>query len=90
MIGSPAGFLFPPMLFPRNALPSGPQACFFAEKGTAKVRGARFTNTLTKRSENYLISLNFSGHQQRKGFFCPSGFSCSASPDQPYRRQVSL
>jgi len=28
-----------PMLFARNALPSGPQACFFAEKGTAKVGG---------------------------------------------------
>jgi hypothetical protein len=32
MIGSPAGILFPPMLFPRNALASGPQACFSAEK----------------------------------------------------------
>jgi hypothetical protein len=28
------------MLFPRNALPSGPQACFFAEKAIAKVKGA--------------------------------------------------
>jgi hypothetical protein len=26
------------MLFPRNALASGPQACFFAEKGIAKVK----------------------------------------------------
>jgi len=27
------------MLFPRNALASGPQACFLAEKGVAKVKG---------------------------------------------------
>jgi len=27
-----------PMLFPRNALASGPQACFFAEKATSKVK----------------------------------------------------
>jgi len=26
------------MLFPRNALASGPQACFSAEKGMAKVK----------------------------------------------------
>jgi hypothetical protein len=26
------------MLFPRNALASGPQACFFAEKAIAKVK----------------------------------------------------
>jgi hypothetical protein len=26
------------MLFPRNALPSGPQACLFAEKAIAKVK----------------------------------------------------
>jgi hypothetical protein len=26
------------MLFPRNALASGPQACFSAEKGIAKVK----------------------------------------------------
>jgi hypothetical protein len=26
------------MLFSRNALASGPQACFFAVKGTAKVK----------------------------------------------------
>jgi hypothetical protein len=35
-IGAPAGILFPPMLFPRNALTSGPQACFFAEKKRKK------------------------------------------------------
>jgi hypothetical protein len=39
-VGSPDGFLFPPMLFPRNALPSGPQACFFAKKKKTKVKGA--------------------------------------------------
>jgi hypothetical protein len=36
----PAAFLFPPILFPRNVLPSGPQVRFFAEKGTPKVRQA--------------------------------------------------
>jgi hypothetical protein len=29
---------FPPMLFPRNALASGPQACFLAEKPTPKMK----------------------------------------------------
>jgi hypothetical protein len=29
------------MLFPRNALASGPQACFFAEKNGTKVTLAR-------------------------------------------------
>jgi hypothetical protein len=36
--GFPERILFPPMLFPRNALVSGPQACFFAEKTIAKVK----------------------------------------------------
>jgi len=27
-----------PMLFPRNALPSGPQACFFAEEAIARLK----------------------------------------------------
>jgi hypothetical protein len=38
MIGSPDGFLFPPMLFPRNALASGSQAYFFPEKEMEKVK----------------------------------------------------
>jgi hypothetical protein len=29
------------MLFPRNALASGPQACFSEEKGMAKVMGCK-------------------------------------------------
>jgi len=29
------------MLFPRNALPSGPQAYFFAEKKGTKVNGGK-------------------------------------------------
>jgi len=29
------------MLFARNALPSGPQACFFAEKAIAKAKGGK-------------------------------------------------
>jgi len=39
---TPRKILFPPMLFARNALASGPQAGFFAAKGIAKVgkRGA--------------------------------------------------
>ena len=36
--GSPERILFPPMLFPRNALASGPQACFFAEKAIARMK----------------------------------------------------
>ena len=35
-IGSPDGFLFPPMLFPRNALAPGPQVCFFAKRKEQK------------------------------------------------------
>jgi hypothetical protein len=35
-IGPPAGILFQPMLFPRNALASGPQGCFFTEKKRTK------------------------------------------------------
>jgi len=31
-IGSPAEILFPPMLFPRNALAFGPQACFWQKR----------------------------------------------------------
>jgi hypothetical protein len=38
MAGSPGGILFPPMLFPRNALPSGPRVCFRAEKRFTKVK----------------------------------------------------
>jgi hypothetical protein len=36
--GSPGGILLPPMLFPRNAFNSGPQACFFEEKKNTKVK----------------------------------------------------
>jgi hypothetical protein len=43
---SPERNLFPPMLFPRNALASGPQAFFFAEKGTAKVKWDKSPNPL--------------------------------------------
>jgi len=35
------------MLFPRDALTSGPQACFFAEKKGKKVKGARWNAELT-------------------------------------------
>jgi len=38
-IRNPKSEIAGPMLFPRNALASGPQACFFAEKATAKVKG---------------------------------------------------
>jgi hypothetical protein len=34
-------FFSPPMLFPRNALASGPQAYFSGEKGSGKVRGGK-------------------------------------------------
>jgi hypothetical protein len=34
------------MLFACNALPSRPQAFFFAEKGTAEVRGGKWANSL--------------------------------------------
>jgi hypothetical protein len=44
-IGPPAGIFFPPMLFPRNALTSGPQACFLAEKRIAKVKGGKNRQT---------------------------------------------
>jgi hypothetical protein len=37
--GSPDRILFPPMLFARNALASGPQACILAEKAIAKAKG---------------------------------------------------
>jgi len=30
-----------PMLFPRNTLPSGPQACFSAEKNRSEVKGGK-------------------------------------------------
>jgi hypothetical protein len=36
-MGAPRGFLFPPMLFPRDALASRPQVCFLMEK--KKVEG---------------------------------------------------
>jgi len=42
-IRNPQSEITEPILFPRNPAiggTSGPQACFFAEKGTAKVRGA--------------------------------------------------
>jgi hypothetical protein len=44
-VGSPEGIPFPPMLFARNALTSGPQACFFAEMAIpkAKVGKGRFS-----------------------------------------------
>jgi hypothetical protein len=45
--GSPSGFLFPPMLFPRKALASGPQACFLAEKEIAKVKVGKSKTLLT-------------------------------------------
>jgi len=37
-IGPPVANLFPPMLFPRNAFPSGQQACLFAEMKNTKVK----------------------------------------------------
>jgi len=37
-IGSLDGILFPPMLFPRNGLASGPQSGFLPKKGIAKVK----------------------------------------------------
>jgi hypothetical protein len=37
-IRNPQSEITRPMLFSRNALASGPQACFLAEKGTAKVK----------------------------------------------------
>jgi hypothetical protein len=40
MMGTPAGILFPPMLFAHNGLASGPQARFSAEKRKQKIRGA--------------------------------------------------
>ncbi|HXZ38579.1 MAG TPA: hypothetical protein VEL68_21295, partial [Thermodesulfobacteriota bacterium] len=49
--GSPNGFLFPPMLFPRNALASGPQACFLAEKRLAKVKVGKDKNHLTEKGK---------------------------------------
>jgi hypothetical protein len=39
--GSPNGFLFPPMLFPHNALAFRPQACFLGEKEIPKVKVAK-------------------------------------------------
>jgi hypothetical protein len=33
------------MFFPRNALASGPQACFLAEKGTAKEKAGKDSNS---------------------------------------------
>jgi len=54
-IGPALGILFPPMLFPCNALTSGPQACFFAEKKNTKVKGAREKSGLMKKGEYVLI-----------------------------------
>jgi hypothetical protein len=39
--GASKGFLFPPILFARNALPSGPQACFREEEGIIKVKAVK-------------------------------------------------
>jgi len=36
--GPSCGFLFPPMLFARKALASGPQACFLEENAIAIVK----------------------------------------------------
>jgi len=40
-IGSLAGIFLPPMLFPRNTLPFGPQACFSAEKNRSETKGGK-------------------------------------------------
>jgi hypothetical protein len=37
--GAAGRILFPPMLFPGNALASGPLACFYANKRMAKANG---------------------------------------------------
>jgi hypothetical protein len=46
------------MLFPRNALVSGPQVCFSTEQRIAKA-GANFPQSLTKRgmSGNLIVNL---------------------------------
>jgi hypothetical protein len=38
MIGPPPGILFPPMLFARNALTSGPQAYLYPGKKIERVK----------------------------------------------------
>jgi hypothetical protein len=42
MAGSPDGLLSPPMLFPHNALASGPQARLRAEKEFIKMKVNKF------------------------------------------------
>ena len=58
--GSPERILFPPMLFPRNALASGPQVCFFAEKATASVKVSKLILALDSfRNHRIRISIEF-------------------------------
>jgi len=47
------------MLFPGNALPSGPQACFLAEKRIAKVKGASFYKRLDKKVRSLFNQFEF-------------------------------
>jgi hypothetical protein len=48
------------MLFPRNALASGPQACFFAEKATASVKVSKLILALDSfRNHRIRISIEF-------------------------------
>jgi hypothetical protein len=47
------------MLFPRNALPSGPQACFLAEKRIAKIKGGKLYKRLDKRVRSLFNQLEF-------------------------------
>ena len=53
---SPSGFLFPPMLFARNALAPGPQTCFPTGKSATKVKGGKGGRGLTRR-----FSLDYKG-----------------------------
>jgi len=50
--GSPSGFLFPPMLFSRNALACGPQACFYPKKRIPKVKRAKRTSIRHQKNRN--------------------------------------
>jgi hypothetical protein len=47
------------MLFPRNALASGPQACFLAEKRLAKVKVGKFGKGIDK---NTILWLAYFGY----------------------------
>jgi len=49
------GFLFPLMLFTRNALAFEPQACFLAEKRLAKVKVHKGRTPLPKPTRNRAI-----------------------------------